>query len=384
MSKLPNWSLSHESRERMSDLLPSAAALGIDPDAVVAGGLTALRALAAIEQASNSTGEAERNRYLARAQTAIDVLNPRKNAAVMQQFQARLLALQGRGEDTEIAHVTPGEVVIPRALQRPDVMAALRGAAARAGVPLNRLRVGARENRVNPRTGAAEFNISDLYKKWNIDPPPQRMEEIAIRAQRAPGPSPRFATPSAPLSPISNRGETGGGLSTGSIPEQLEEITITAQRPSPDLPVSAYRVGSDVVYFYGDGTANARRDGTWTWRNNNPGNINHGDFADDHGAIGQAGAFAVFPDVETGIAALDALLLTPGYQSTTLDGLVEKYAPPKENDTAKYQEFVRNKLKLPGNVALSSLTPEQRSLLKGAIRQFEGWRVGTFPGGPSS
>ena len=57
--------------------------------------------------------------------------------------QARQLARKGRGGDSEIAHVTPGEIVVPRELQTPEVMAALDWAAAGVGLSLDRLRVGA-------------------------------------------------------------------------------------------------------------------------------------------------------------------------------------------------------------------------------------------------
>jgi len=76
--------------------------------------------------------------------------------------QARELAAQGRGGDTEIAHVTPGEIVLPHALQTPYVLDALRQAATEAGIPLDRLRVGSPANNINPDTGVAEFyGVSD-------------------------------------------------------------------------------------------------------------------------------------------------------------------------------------------------------------------------------
>jgi len=65
--------------------------------------------------------------------------------------------LGGRGGDTEIAHVTPGEVVIPARMQTPEVMAALMTAAAEAGVDPARLVVGSERNSINPQTGQAEF-----------------------------------------------------------------------------------------------------------------------------------------------------------------------------------------------------------------------------------
>jgi hypothetical protein len=66
--------------------------------------------------------------------------------------------LQGRGGDREIAHLTPGEMVIPRSLQTPGLMRAIAAEAARQGIDPARYTVGQRANRVNPKTGAREFN----------------------------------------------------------------------------------------------------------------------------------------------------------------------------------------------------------------------------------
>lgn len=42
---------------------------------------------------------------------------------------AEELAAQGRGQDTEVAHLALGEIVLPRLLQKPEVMSAIRRAA---------------------------------------------------------------------------------------------------------------------------------------------------------------------------------------------------------------------------------------------------------------
>jgi hypothetical protein len=73
--------------------------------------------------------------------------------------QVRQLAAQGRGEDTEIAHVALGELVVPRALQSPEVIDALQRAAAENNIPLEMLRVGNAANRINPNTGQPEFGL---------------------------------------------------------------------------------------------------------------------------------------------------------------------------------------------------------------------------------
>lgn len=73
----------------------------------------------------------------------------------------RKLAGQGRGNDTEVAHVARGELVVPQALQNPEVLAVLSRAAAAYNVPLEMLSVGNAMNRINPHTGAPEFGVMD-------------------------------------------------------------------------------------------------------------------------------------------------------------------------------------------------------------------------------
>ncbi len=89
--------------------------------------------------------------------------------------EARELAAQGRGNDTEIAHLARGELVLPRALQNPEVLTALARAAAAQGIPLGALTVGNAKNNINPQTGMAEFNalgdmgVGDWMKNLFID-----------------------------------------------------------------------------------------------------------------------------------------------------------------------------------------------------------------------
>ena len=54
MPIFPNWTLSQESRTRMAELLRTASELGLDPDAVAAGGLAALQALLALKRAKEA------------------------------------------------------------------------------------------------------------------------------------------------------------------------------------------------------------------------------------------------------------------------------------------------------------------------------------------
>jgi len=67
-------------------------------------------------------------------------------------------------------------------------------------------------------------------------------------------------------------------------------------------------------------------------RNNNPGNIEAGNFAYNHGAIGSDGRFAQFPTTDAGIGAAAALMASYGKQGiNTVSGIVGKWSPKSEN-----------------------------------------------------
>jgi hypothetical protein len=93
---------------------------------------------------------------------SIELEKKRRAERHRQMRQARELAAQGRGEDTEIAHVARGEYVIPEALQTPELLTALRRAAAAKGIPMEMLSIGNAINSINPATGAPEFGIGDI------------------------------------------------------------------------------------------------------------------------------------------------------------------------------------------------------------------------------
>lgn len=82
-------------------------------------------------------------------------------------------------------------------------------------------------------------------------------------------------------------------------------------------------------------------------RNNNPGDIEWGPFARSHGATaietvpaGEKARFAYFPAPEIGFAALHALLSSSAYAGLTIEETINKYAPPSENNSANYLNYV--------------------------------------------
>ncbi|MDX2143018.1 MAG: hypothetical protein SFV19_06665 [Rhodospirillaceae bacterium] len=160
------------------------------------------------------------------AQDELRRISPRQHPELVSAIQAKLLALQGRGGDTEIAHVTPGEVVIPRNLQTPAVMGTLAAEAMRAGIDPRRYTVGHRANSVNPRTGKPEFaptgcdprepgecfnpHITNYFGRL---PVPQGPEIFPVTGKRPP-PPPKIQISVDPNSFI-GRGNFGPGHGAG-------------------------------------------------------------------------------------------------------------------------------------------------------------------------
>ena len=84
-------------------------------------------------------------------------------------------------------------------------------------------------------------------------------------------------------------------------------------------------------------------------RNNNPGNIEYGDFAKKHGATGSDGRFAIFPDLKTGQDAMASLLM--GYAkggSNTISKIVGKWSPAGDNGAANTNAYIADVAKKTG------------------------------------
>ena len=137
--------------------------------------------------------------------------------------------------------------------------------------------------------------------------------------------------------------------------------------------------GKIVIIHRPDGSTETRSGGTPSWRNNNPGNIIAGRWADRHGSIGKgAGKFAVFPNAASGDAASKALLKGPDYVGRTIDKAIEHRSPPEENRTVDVQANVRKIGGFTGKEVIGRLNNEQLDRLVAAIKRAEGWREGTI------
>lgn len=101
--------------------------------------------------------------------------------------------------------------------------------------------------------------------------------------------------------------------------------------PLPQLPMTLAQAIARMEGFYAAGQVANRPQ-----RNNNPGDIEFGDFARLYGATAGDPRFAIFPNTDAGFQCLNALLNSSAYANLTLEEVINKYAPPVENNTALY------------------------------------------------
>lgn len=89
-------------------------------------------------------------------------------------------------------------------------------------------------------------------------------------------------------------------------------------------------------------------------RNNNPLNIRYNSANDWQGQTGTDGEYAIFSSAEYGIRAAAKLLnkYYQGYGLTTINEIVNRWAPTIENNTQSYVNAVANKLNVSANEPL--------------------------------
>ena len=102
---------------------------------------------------------------------------------------------------------------------------------------------------------------------------------------------------------------------------------------TPKPPMTLRQAMARQEGFYVPGSRSAR--------NKNPGNMEYGIFAKTHGAIGTDGRYAIFSTAAEGFKAQGALLLKQ-YKGVTLKDMLNRWAPPVENDTNQYLENVKS------------------------------------------
>lgn len=111
-------------------------------------------------------------------------------------------------------------------------------------------------------------------------------------------------------------------------------------------------------------------------RNNNPGNIRYGQFAQSQGAVGKdSGGFAIFQTAEDGLRALGELLRSYARRGlNTVRGVINRWAPPSENNTGAYVGAVAKRLGVGEAQALDMTDPKVIAGLTGEITRHENGR----------
>lgn len=156
-----------------------------------------------------------------------------------------------------------------------------------------------------------------------------------------------------------------------------DQAVTLASKTAPGAFAGVVDAGSGYTVVSMPDGSTVRREGSRAWRNNNPGNIEYGDFARSHGAVGTDGRFAVFPDYETGRQAkYDLLFNTGSYRGLTIEQAINRYAPPSENDSGAYSAEIARAAGVPVGTPLTALNEQQRQSLLDAMERVEGFTPG--------
>ena len=109
-------------------------------------------------------------------------------------------------------------------------------------------------------------------------------------------------------------------------------------------------------------------------RNKNPGNIKLGTNWDGLAAEQTDPTFCIFNEAVMGIRALQRILLTYRFthKKATIDEIIYRWAPPSENSTDKYVEFVCKKLDKEKDVRLNNSMEDYLPLVKAIIQMENG------------
>lgn len=112
------------------------------------------------------------------------------------------------------------------------------------------------------------------------------------------------------------------------------------------------------------------RSGPIGFRNNNPGNLRDSGTTWE-GKTGANGGFVVFDDVGWGIRAFATNFYTSitRYGTDTLRKYINRYAPPNENDTEGYIQYVSNKTGIQPDEKLPTDLESVKSILRAQFEQ---------------
>jgi hypothetical protein len=173
---------------------------------------------------------------------------------------------------------------------------------------------------------------------------------------------------------ISPKTSQPAARSTQSVAQPIEYPSTTSSGKNIAKVVKA---GSGYNIVQNSDGSTEKRTGARNWRNNNPGNIKYGSYAQRNGAIGSDGTFAVFPNYETGLKAKENLVFGPSYINLPIQRAVARYAPEKDrNDVVMYTNSILKATGASPNTLLRDLNPQQRKAYLATIDKVEGFKPG--------
>jgi len=172
---------------------------------------------------------------------------------------------------------------------------------------------------------------------------------------------------------ISPRSTQPATRSTQSIAQPIEYPSTTSGKNISKV----LKAGPGYNVVQNSDGSTEKRTGARNWRNNNPGNIKYGSYAQRNGAIGSDGTFAIFPNYETGLKAKENLVFGPSYINLPIKRAVARYAPEKDrNDVAMYTNSILKATGASPNTLLRDLSPQQRNAYLATIDKVEGFKPG--------
>lgn len=117
-----------------------------------------------------------------------------------------------------------------------------------------------------------------------------------------------------------------------------------------------------------DGKIVLRTGGNLTWRFHNPGRVNQGDYAKEHGAIGGNGEIAIFPNYDLGKKAVYDLLFNSDseYSKRTVE----------QTFVSNKLSYILNKSGVKKDAVLKDLSASDKDKLFAAIQTAEGFTEG--------
>lgn len=109
------------------------------------------------------------------------------------------------------------------------------------------------------------------------------------------------------------------------------------------------------------------------YNNFNPGNIRRSDIAYKGERESTDSSFKQFTSMAYGFRALFVLLHTYSvkYHLKTLQSMLNRYAPPTENDTTSYVAFVSNRTRIADISTIDTLNEKQMIPIASAIARME-------------